>query len=540
MSPGSSIRLAAPALALAALLLVPFLDKAFTIDDTTFLREAEHAVADPLHPTAFDMVWFDFPERVAPTSGPVTAWLLVPAVLSPRPEAVAHATQILCLLLALLATVALARRLGLGAPWAAAAGLLLAANPTALAMAGTAMADVPAMAFGVLGVERLVAWKEDRRAHQAALAATWLALAALTRSHLLPLLLVGGAILRDDPGSGDRRPVRWRTFLPLAAAALFVAGALLLTRDRTLGAPGIVGATAGAMAWRKVPPNLVAFATGWVLAAPLAVPWLLLRPRALARRWWLVLAGSAAMYLLLLVAERASVANAVAAGVGGTALADVLADAWSRRDRVQAWLGLWLLLPLAALAYSHLPPKLLLAAAPAAAILVARRAASVGPRLARPVMLAAAVAGLALGVAILRADAAFAGLGRRAASEIVAPAAAAGHRVWFAGHWGFQWYAERAGGRHVTTTPPFPASGDLLVVSRNTYSGLMVIPLIRRDLELAYLGTLEDRRPGGRLVTDGAGFYSNNHGWLPWTWSDGALDAFDLYQVVGSRRAAVP
>ena len=51
------LRAALPALLLAAAVLLPFLNKAFTMDDTVFMREAMHALADPLHPTAFEMVW---------------------------------------------------------------------------------------------------------------------------------------------------------------------------------------------------------------------------------------------------------------------------------------------------------------------------------------------------------------------------------------------------------------------------------------------------------------------------------------------------
>ncbi|MGB9005083.1 MAG: hypothetical protein WCB96_05090, partial [Candidatus Aminicenantales bacterium] len=56
-----AIRRAAPAMALATLVLLPFLGKAFTIDDTLFMRQAEHVLVDPLHPTAFEIVWSEAP-----------------------------------------------------------------------------------------------------------------------------------------------------------------------------------------------------------------------------------------------------------------------------------------------------------------------------------------------------------------------------------------------------------------------------------------------------------------------------------------------
>ena len=52
-----TLRLAAPAMLLASLLVLPFLDRPFTIDDPLFLRAAEHVLADPLHPASFEQVW---------------------------------------------------------------------------------------------------------------------------------------------------------------------------------------------------------------------------------------------------------------------------------------------------------------------------------------------------------------------------------------------------------------------------------------------------------------------------------------------------
>jgi hypothetical protein len=150
------------------------------------------------------------------------------------------------------------------------------------------------------------------------------------------------------------------------------------------------------------------------------------------------------------------------------------------------------------------------------------------------VLVVTCVLGVALGVAILRADAAFAGLGRRAAAELIAPQVAAGHRVWFAGHWGFQWYAEKAGGRILTLTPPFPLPGDLLVIStRSEPGGAILDMLANRYPRATHLGRIEDASPGGRLMSAeaGAGFFSNAWGYLPWGWGKEPLDTFDLWRI---------
>ena len=139
------------------------------------------------------------------------------------------------------------------------------------------------------------------------------------------------------------------------------------------------------------------------------------------------------------------------------------------------------------------------------------------------------VLGITLGIAILRADSAFSGFGRTAASTLIAPAVAAGHRVWYVGHWGFQWYAEKAGARYFTITPPYPAIGDLVVSSLNSEPSLEVEEMDA----LTRLRRIEDRRPGGRVMSReaGAGFYSNTWGYLPWAWGDDIIDAFDLWMV---------
>ena len=70
---GLALLLSLPALCLAAAALLPFRHKAFTIDDTLFLLQAQHLLVDPLHPTAFTAVWTDAPRRLSAImpSGPV-------------------------------------------------------------------------------------------------------------------------------------------------------------------------------------------------------------------------------------------------------------------------------------------------------------------------------------------------------------------------------------------------------------------------------------------------------------------------------------
>jgi 4-amino-4-deoxy-L-arabinose transferase-like glycosyltransferase len=530
----AALRCAAPALVLAATVLLPFLGKAFTIDDTLFLKQAEHLLSDPLHPTAFEIVWSEVaaPLRMSAImpSGPTMAYLLVPCVRLGGTEWVAHLTQLLLFGLAILATAGLALRLGLDRAGARAASLLLAATPAVLTMAATAMPDVPAMAFGVVGMERLLAWRDEHRWQQGVSAALAFALSALARPHLILLLGIAALALPGDfltrRGWQETHRTAW---LPLFAVPLLVVAAVSATRDPAASPIAMAGAARLYSSLSRLPRNIVAFATHWSLVMPLALPWAVLRWRALLRQPFLYIV-TITVGLLFISGGKSHLALLIApaAGVGAGVLWDVIGEGWRRRDAIQIVLGLSLLIALPIVIYLHMPSKYLLASAPTASILIGRALAARSRMLSRAILGATVVAGVVLGLLMIRADAEFAGLGRRAANELIAPQVAAGRTVWFAGHWGFQWYAEKAGARCLTKTPPLPLRGDLAVSSLNSY-GYAINLFPKRKL----LATLEDSTPGGRIMDKslGSGFYSTGWGFLPWAWGDDVLDRFSLWQL---------
>jgi hypothetical protein len=532
----TAVRAAAPAIVLAVAVLIPFLGKAFTIDDPLFLFQAEHLLHDPLHPTAFDVVWSTSPERMSAimASGPGMAYLLVPCVALDGAAWAAHLVQLAALVLALLATVSLARRLGLGDATGRDAAILLAATPAVLAMSGTAMPDVPAMAFGVCGVERAVAWSRDRRWHQAVAAALSLSAATLCRSHLIALLGVAALASLDDPfvkGSWADRP--WVRWAPLATTLPIVALVLLVTRDPQASATAVAGAAQTFFFAPAVPRNLTAYFAHWVLVLPLGLPWLVLHPRRIFGRPVFYLAAALAWLYLRATPDVGPVVAAPIAALGAAVLWDLLLDAVRRKDGVLFLMGLWLLTPAIVLPYLHLPSKYLLAAAPAAALAVAHVLAQVPPRRSHAVLGATVIAGLALGVLILRADAAFAGVGRRAAETLIAPQIASGKTVWFNGHWGFQWYAERAGARPLTAAAPHPQWGDLVVSSRHAEEEMMGAIFMRAMPKRRLVAAEDDASGGGRLMSrrHGAGFFSNSWGYLPWAWGRDPVDRYELWSI---------
>src|SRR5262245_41514216 len=96
-----------PGLILSAALVLPFLGKAHTIDDVTFLLQAKHALHDPWHPTAFDMVADGHRIRLSSqlVTGPLMAWLLVPCASLGGTEWAAHLLQWLLVGVSIVCTV---------------------------------------------------------------------------------------------------------------------------------------------------------------------------------------------------------------------------------------------------------------------------------------------------------------------------------------------------------------------------------------------------------------------------------------------------
>jgi hypothetical protein len=489
---------------LATLLLLPFLNTPFTIDDPIYLREAQHALVEPLHPQAFSMVWStDLNLRASQIlpGGVAAAYLLIPTALAGCQEWAGHLTQLILLLAALFAVALLALRLGMDHRQARWAALLTAACPAVLGMAGTVMPDVPAMLFATLGMERILAWGDEQKWHQALLAAIWLALAALTRTHTLLILAPALVLLLNRIN-----PIR---FLPLLLAPLLFFALATLTADPDFQGENILGSMLhlpGGL--HLLAQNACAFLAHWLLVIPLTLPWLVMRfrrgPTLAAAIIW--------------------IAAAVTASI--VALADILWDAIQRRDRVQFALWLWLLLALPAIFYIHLPSKYLLPSVPAAVILVVRQSRRADIPWLVP---ATALAGSILGLLILLGIRDLAGTQRRAVTDLVAPHVKQEERVWFAGHWGFQWYAEHAGASPVTLVPPQPVPGDIIVVSRIDLPRFPPTWAARTVLQTVSYPT----NGLGRVMDlhSRAGFFSSIYGYLPWTPGSGDDNRFEVWRV---------
>ncbi len=533
------------AIVVAALCLAPFLTAAFRIDDPVFLWAAERIFVAPLDPGGLPIVW-NMPavDRLSKmmAGSPAAAYVFFPAALAGGAEWVAHVEQIVFVVIAIVATIALGRRVGLRRRSAGHAGLLLVACPTVLGMAGTAMPDIAAMASGTLALERLLAWQQTGRVGAAVASALLLALTMHARLHAAALLAIGFLLLAYDARRGlvaARRPFAVATLPLLGAVLLYVAIGRLFSDP---SAPTATESVTTAIGWvtgahraaslSSLSSNFIAFALHWWACVPLVPLALLLGLRRADVAVGVAALAAAALAVTWLgpnLPVPVSGQRWWAMPLAATSLAVVATLTWRSfrgRDRLRQVLVLWLLAPLPIIVYVHFPSKYLLLAVPAFALFVASLLRDVPARRADAVVYAAVAVGGVLGLAILRADARFAELGRAAARDWIAPRTHAGQQVWFTCHWGLQWYAERAGARPFTVAPPRPAHGDYIVTCATADGAAPRPPVQARLVDVRSTST-----PAGCSTGQGAGFYSNGWGLLPWIWSARPCESLSLWEV---------
>jgi hypothetical protein len=515
-----TLRLAAPGIFVAGLLLLPFLNKPFTIDDPLFMREAAHALVDPRHPADFEQVWNAGDRRKLSQfllGGTLPAYVLAPVAALGGREWMAHLYQFLLLCGFLVASVSVARRLGCDRRQANTVGLLIASNPVTLAMAATCMPDVMAMMFGMAGLDRVLLFRDQRRWGAGLASGLLLAAAILCRASTAPLLLV--AVLFLWPPTWK---VVWPVIVAVTAATVFA--------NATVGE-----AFQSLTSLRNVPRNLVSFLCYQALTGPLLAYALLTRGAKFV--------GIIATLVLLGVALStfAASANLVLYAVPTALGICFILAVWSSLrfplrslrlcDESVCWaLLIWLASGMIALPYVYMAAKYLLPGVPAAALLIVMHAARVGqPRYPLTVALLVAL-GWISGALIVVGDTTLASSQREAVNRLIAPRIRRGLKVWAGGQWAFLAYAEDAGARALGNTPPLPEPGDTIVVSRLDYYGMLDRLPFRREL----LNTQTDRRCGVFVLNRrlSAGFFSNRFGYLPFAIGCGEINAYDLYRVL--------
>jgi hypothetical protein len=512
-----------PALLLATVCLLPFLKKAFLIDDPHFLAMAQQIVKHPLHPMDFDICWNLVANctkaYVMNTGNVLMGYALVPTVLGGASEWMAHATQLVFAWIAIIAMTSLVLRFGWSPGHAMVGALLLVAIPPFLPMASTAMPDILATTLGIVAIERLAAWKADQRWHQGAAAAVALGLAGFARTHLVLLLPLGAFFLLESTNPREilaqiRRDLRLWT--PVVAGAFLLFVIIVTTRERSLA----LDPPSTVTGLQNIHVNLRSYLLYLVFPLPLAACWIANRWSFSPRRLGVILLTTTVIGVL-----RGKATFLVV--LGFCVLADLLIEALRKRDHEGLFLSLWLLLPLPIVYYAHLPIKYLLPCMPAIILLCFRLVAFFPAHIARTAAILLILVSASYSILILRSDAEFADFGRIAMDRLIRPHVEAGERVWFGGQAWSYWYAPLAGAQLSVPGVPGPKAGDLLVVG--IFEGGVLT--LQRFPHRTLVQTLSHKYRFGRTMGGGIGLYSNRLGnWL-WGFGESDVGRYELWRI---------
>jgi 4-amino-4-deoxy-L-arabinose transferase-like glycosyltransferase len=528
--------------------LAPFLTKAFNMDDPLFIWAAQQIQAHPGHPYAFDVNWFGFSQLMwAATQNPplMSYYLALAAQVLGWSEAGLHFACLLPAVAVVLGTYRLARNF---CRWPLVAALATLFAPGFFLSCTTVMCDVLMLAFWIWAVVFWVEGLEKNNAWKLTAAGILTALAVLAKYNgvcLLPLLAAYGWIEKRAAG-------RWALFLLIPVAAvgahewwtfqlygqphLFASDQYAKTAQISHGVSKLVCAI-----------NALTFAGGGCAAALFCAPFLW-RKRVLLS----FTAGTALLVTLALAGgimaknlaeitgrQRFCVESQIVFwAVGGACvLALAVTEVWQKRDARSWLLAFWVAgtFGFAAFVYWMVNGRVILPMVPAVAILIARRLEQ--NRLALPANIKFSfVACAALSLLAALADFQLAGTARKSAEQVCAKYAASPGRVWFEGHWGFQYYMQSCGAWPIDFKQPVVAVGDILIIPVGNSNTRPPSQNEAAVLEVFSLPVFPWFSTGNQAV--GAGFYSSFFGPLPFAF--GPVPPEKLVSYVLKNSAANP
>lgn len=512
--------------------LLPFLGRAFHVDDTLFLWAAKQIAKHPLDPYRFDVVWdlIRLPMSEVTKNPPLAAYYaaLAGSVMG-WSELALHLAFLIPALAVIMGTYRLAQEFT-ASPLIAAAATLL--TPVFLVSSSSVMCDTMMLAFWIWAIIFWTMGLEASRAHYFLISSLLISASALTKYFgvaLIPLLLIYSIVRRD-------RIRVWAGYLaiPLLALAayqfwtkgLYGQGLLLnvagfsaqqrsLAGQTSILGNGLVGLSfLGGCAlpglflapfvwsWKKIVCGaILALAAGFSIA----IGWVYLghsiqadHIRLNLQRQWMAAGSQLAIY--------------IAGGISVLALA--VSECIKRRDAASLLLGLWVYGTFIFAAFLNwtINARSILPLIPAAGILLARRLENSDARR-RNAAILALVASACVSIWVTQADSGWANSARRAAAILHERTQNERGTIWFQGHWGFQYYMEAYGARPVDFTSSVLSPGDMLIIPENNIETLRFPSEFIASSELLEIDL--HQHVSTMCWPMGAGFYSSLWGPLP-------------------------
>jgi len=515
--------------AVTFLCLVPFVGKAFHIDDPLFLWSAGQIRKAPFDFYGFDVNWYTTSEPMVEVINhpPLVPYFLAAVTASDRPsETVLHIIFLIPAIAAAAGTYFLAARF---CSHPAVAALAAALTPVFLISSTNVMVDTTMLAFWVWAIFFWQCGTDNNSWPKLLTGGVLAAFCALTKYFGISLVVLFFAYSIAK----TKKFGLWVLFLLIPAAALF--GCELITyKLYGKGVLSTAAAFAVELGWQGRPalPTKVlvglAFAGGCVLTAVFfaRLVWSL---RAIAV-WFFLTFFLMLVFVFVKKAHLFGVAVTGLAGwgfllqfclmavAGASLLSLAVLDFAGHRDADSLLLMLWLFgtIVFVCLVNWTVNARTVLPIVPAAGILLVRRAERLGGgrqrtlsrRAVLPLVCAAAVS-----LGLCWADYTWADTQRTAAGDFAKRFNDYKGQLWFQGHWGFQYYMEQNGFKAFDFKADKTKKGDILVIpSNNCFTKFLP------EQKVSFVDSLRYR--SGRFLATmdrfcGAGFYSDLMGPMP-------------------------
>lgn len=532
--------------------LLPFSGRAFHVDDTLFIFAARQISEHPLNPYGFSLIWNMSVERMADiTKNPPLAcyYLAAAGQIAGWSEYALHLAFLVPALALVLGTYRLARHFT-GFPLLAALATLL--TPGILVSACSVMCDTMMVAFWIWAVILWIEGLEPRKDWYLAGSGALIAASALTKyfgAALIPLLAAYSLVRL-------RRVGHWIWYLLIPVGALV--GYELWTR--ALYGQGLLsGAAEFARAAREFgqasPFSVILVGLSFTGGCALSV--LTFSPLEWSQKTAGLVAAGGVLAALALIFGWADLGRRVGGAeafnsmraqlglVGGQltlliasglfTLVLTITDYWKRRSPDSLLLGLWVLgtFVFASILNWTVNARSVLPLIPATGILIARRLETRHDAWTRSLLMQVAAAlivsgGLSLWLA--GAEAYVANLQREAVNRIQAQISNQGGKLWYEGHWGFQYYMDQSGAQPVDAQDVHIRPGDWLAIPDNNTETFGFPPKVPFHQE----GVFDLANPSLATTISwqlGAGFYSSYWGPLPFTFGPVPSERYTLLKL---------
>jgi 4-amino-4-deoxy-L-arabinose transferase-like glycosyltransferase len=528
------------------LFLAPFLTKAYHIDDTLFIRVAEHIRTNPVDFYGFPVNWYGFemPMYEVNQNPPLVSYFIAFASLfAGWGEFSIHLAFLLPALALSTGTYVLARSF-CSTPWLAVLALVL--TPVFMVSGTNIMTDTTMLALFVWAVFFWVKGVDENRNIFLFTAGFLAALSALTKYFgisLVPLLLVYTLFVRKK---FDSRILFLLIPLVLLAGYQFLTqfmyGQGMLSNAMTYAA----GSKQFGLEplFHRIILGLT-FTGGCLITISFFLPFLLQLKKGMTifalflPIMGLLAFGTESISAFHLPQEQGflwgtwvQLSFMILSGIGIFVLA--AGDLRENRDEKSWLLFLWFFGTFCFATFVNWTTnaRTIYPMAPCMGIILARyvekKTVDLNLHMAK-IVSAPLIAGAVISLSVAWADFSLANCQRTAAGLFQSHLRGYPHTVWFQGHWGFQYYMEHHGMKPIDFQNTLLQQGEILIIPMNNTN----IKIPKKSI-FHYVQTLEVRPfpwLGTMQKPIGAGFYSDVWGPLPYGIANVPPEAYQIFLV---------